>query len=69
MKSYNLKMNLQLFADPSASLQNTTGTMTNEMKTFYEKRLIDQAEPRLVHDQFATCTSTAAGLRSPMCCR
>ena len=27
--------------------------MTNEMKTFYEKRLIDQAEPRLVHDQFA----------------
>ena len=23
MKSYNLKMNLQLFADPSASLQNT----------------------------------------------
>ena len=53
MKTYNLKMNLQLFADPSASLQNTTGTMTNEMKTFYEKRLIDQAEPRLVHDQFA----------------
>ena len=50
MKSYNLKMDLQLFADPSASLQNTTGTMTNEMKTFYEKRLIDQAEPRLVHD-------------------
>ena len=48
MKSYNLKMDLQLFADPSASLQNTTGTMTNEMKTFYEKRLIDQAEPRLV---------------------
>ena len=44
MKSYNLKMDLQLFADPSASLQNTTGTMTNEMKTFYEKRLIDQAE-------------------------
>ena len=23
------------------------------MRTFYEKRLIDQAEPRLVHDQFA----------------
>ena len=41
MKSYNLKMDLQLFADPSASLQNTTGTMTNEMKTFYEKRLSD----------------------------
>ena len=54
MKSYNLKMDLQLFADPSASLQNTTGTMTNEMKTFYEKRLIDQAEPRLVHDSSRT---------------
>ena len=24
--------------------------MSKEMKTFYEKRLIDQAEPRLVHD-------------------
>ena len=32
---------------------NTTATMSKEMKTFYEKRLIDQAEPRLVHDQFA----------------
>ena len=53
MKNDNMKMDLQLFADASASLQNTTGTMTKEMKTFYEKRLIDQAEPRLVHDQFA----------------
>ena len=53
MKNDNVKMDLQLFADASASLQNTTGTMTKEMKTFYEKRLIDQAEPRLVHDQFA----------------
>ena len=53
MKNDNMKMDLQLFADASVSLQNTTGTMTKEMKTFYEKRLIDQAEPRLVHDQFA----------------
>ena len=40
MKSYNLKMDLQLFADPSASLQNTTGTMTNEIfktTTSYKK--------------------------------
>ena len=43
---------LQRFADASSQNQNTTGTMTVEMKTFYEKRLIDQAEPRLVHDQF-----------------
>ena len=48
------KMDLQLFADASAQLQNTTGAsgMTAEMKTFYEKRLIDQALPALVHDQF-----------------
>ena len=46
-------LNLQYFADAASSLENTTATMTAEMKTFYEKRLIDQAEPRLVHDQFA----------------
>ena len=42
---------LQLFAQ----LPNTTASegLSVEMKTFYEKRLIDQAEPRLVHDQFA----------------
>ena len=42
--------NIQLFAETPL---NSTPTMTPEMKTFYEKRLIDQAEPRLVHDQFA----------------
>ena len=48
------KMNLQQFADAHEQLQNTTGSsgMTAEMKTFYEKRLIDQALPALVHDQF-----------------
>ena len=53
MKNNKTTLNLQLFADASTQMQNTTGTMTKEMKTFYEKRLIDQAEPRLVHDQFA----------------
>ena len=53
MNHTEMKFDLQLFADASAALNNTTGTMTKEMKTFYEKRLIDQAEPRLVHDQFA----------------
>ena len=42
--------NIQLFAETPL---NSTTTMTPEIKTFYEKRLIDQAEPRLVHDQFA----------------
>lgn len=43
-------MNLQLFAQPA----NHTGAngMSAEMKTYYEKRLLDQAEPLLVHDQF-----------------
>ena len=45
----NKNFNIQLFAETL----NTTATMSKEMKTFYEKRLIDQAEPRLVHDQFA----------------
>ena len=44
---------LQLFADASTQLQNTTSTLTDEMKTYYERRLIELAEPKLVHDQFA----------------
>ena len=43
-------MNLQLFAQP-ANHTGATG-MSAEMKTYYEKRLLDQAEPLLVHDQF-----------------
>ncbi len=43
-------LDLQMFA----SVLNTTESagMNAEMKTFYEKRLIDQAEPKLIHDQF-----------------
>ena len=49
-----LYVHLQLFADAHEQLQNTTGSsgMSAEMKTFYERRLIDQALPALVHDQF-----------------
>ena len=49
-----MKLDLQLFADASTQLQNTTTTsgMTAEMKTYYEKTLLDLAEPALVHDQF-----------------
>ena len=43
-----MNFNIQLFADAQT---NTTGTMSVEMKTFYEKRLIDQAEPRLVRSE------------------
>ena len=45
-------LDLQLFAQASDQLQNTTATLTAEMKTYYEKRLLDQAEPALVHNQF-----------------
>ena len=54
MKDKTIKLDLQMFATASTQNQNTTGAsgMSAEMKTFYEKRLIDQAEPALVHDQF-----------------
>lgn len=44
------KMNLQLFAN---QVQTTTSDgLTPEMKTFYDMALIDEAGPRLVHEQF-----------------
>ena len=54
MKDKTMKLDLQMFTTASTQNQNTTGAsgMSAEMKTFYEKRLIDQAEPALVHDQF-----------------
>ena len=53
-RTENPKLDLQMFSTASTQNQNTTGAsgMSAEMKTFYEKRLIDQAEPALVHDQF-----------------
>ena len=44
-----LDMNLQMFANPNPQ---TTGDLSKEMKTWYSDYLIDNAEPRLVHDQF-----------------
>ena len=54
MKDKTMKLDLQMFAQASAQNQNNTAAsgMSAEMKTFYEKRLLDQAEPALVHDQF-----------------
>lgn len=54
MKDKTMKLDLQMFATASTQNQNATSAsgMSAEMKTFYEKRLIDQAEPALVHDQF-----------------
>lgn len=51
MFKYNY--NLQYFAAPDMKTNTTgTGTLTAEMKTYYSDYLIDNALPRLVHDQF-----------------
>jgi N4-gp56 family major capsid protein len=47
----NIKFDLQLFAG-NTNVTTDTG-LTDEMRTFYSKYLIDHAEPKLVHDQFA----------------
>lgn len=47
----NLKYNLQLFADMNTNLTSSAG-LTDEMKTYYSDYLIDNAIPKLVHDQF-----------------
>lgn len=45
------------------TLLNNVGVndLSPEMKTYYEKRLIDQAEPKLVHDQFGDKYPIPAG--------
>lgn len=46
-----LNMNLQLFAG-NTNVTTDSG-LSDEMKTYYSDYLIDMAEPKLVHDQFA----------------
>jgi N4-gp56 family major capsid protein len=45
------KFNLQLFAEMNTNLTSSSG-LTEEMKTYYSDYLIDNAVPKLVHDQF-----------------
>ena len=51
------KFNLQLLAgNLNTNITSQTGEsqdLSAEMKTFYSDYLIDMAEPKLVHDQFA----------------
>lgn len=47
----HLKYNLQLFAEMNTNLTSSEG-LTKEMKTYYSDYLIDNAIPKLVHDQF-----------------
>lgn len=44
-----IKVNLQRFA----TMTTGTGSLSDEMKTFYDKALITLTDPNLVHDQFA----------------
>ena len=46
-----LKYNLQLFAEANTNLTSSEG-LSGEMKKYYSDYLIDNAQPKLVHDQF-----------------
>lgn len=47
-----LTLNLRLFEGAPENTTTAAG-MTHEMKTFYDRTLIENAEPELVHDQWA----------------
>ncbi len=56
MKHQNDTIHLQLFAVTQTTGMQESGNSTEaEAKVYYEKRLIDYAEPDLVHDQFGDC--------------
>ena len=50
-RNKKLVLNLRLF-DANINTTSSTG-MTPEMKTYYDKELLRDAKPNLVHDQFA----------------
>ena len=52
MNDYMNRMDLQLFATQTTTLNASGNSLSAEMKTFYDMRLIDEAGPALVHDQF-----------------
>ena len=54
MKDFDLLyMDMQLFANPNDYLNTTNSKdLTPEMKVFYSDYLIDNAVPKLVHNQF-----------------
>lgn len=52
MYATKLTLNLRLFATQTTLLNSTDNDLSPEMKVYYEDRLIDHAEPNLVHDQF-----------------
>lgn len=48
-------MDLRIFDNTQTTLLNSTGNdLSPEMKTYYQRQLIRNAEPELVHDQFGS---------------
>ena len=52
MKNKIIAINLQLFADTNTTQVTTQASLSAEMKAYYDKNLINEAQARLVHDQF-----------------
>lgn len=53
MSEYRIRMDLHWFDNTQTTLLNQPGNdLSPEMKTYYDNRLIDLAEPNLVYDQF-----------------
>lgn len=52
MFKMNKMVDIQRFAGNPNTNTTGTSTLSAEMKTFYDRTLIDEAEPELVHDQF-----------------
>lgn len=52
MKNTYLPINLQLFAEMNTNTTQSAG-LSAENKTFYDKTLLVEAQPNLIHDQFA----------------
>lgn len=50
MKTYN--MNLAMFDGITGMMKTDTAELSAEMKTYYDAYLLDNAKPKLVHDQF-----------------
>lgn len=53
-----LMLNLQMFNNTN---KTTDGDLSVEMKTYYSDYLIDNAEPELIHDQFAQVVNIPQG--------
>ncbi len=51
IKMKDFMYNLQLFAEANTNVTTSSG-LSDEMKTYYSDYLIDNALPKLVHDQF-----------------